>query len=380
MKPRSTKAIRKAALAALYAAIFGLTLEGAARVDDYVSYGAPLLGNYALEDLREETPGGIQGKPGARFEKWKLNSLGLQGPEVSAEKRTGHLRVLVLGASESFGLYETPGKSYPARLQELLAAQLNRPVEVLNGALPGMSLPRVVRFCERRLDTLRPDVVIYYPTPAAYLDVKAPSLEAAGRGRTGNGKSGGSRPKPRLLRRGWQLVKASLPTPVEDWLRRREIAQETSGEDPSWLFREVPRERLDLFEQHLSTLIWTVRESGARLVLATHANRFREPLTSTERRQLLAWRQNYPRAEEEVILAMDRQANAMIRRLAADEDLPVADIAAAVPPEPRLFADFVHFTDAGSELAARALAETIAGDATASDGAVGSPGRSLARR
>lgn len=352
--------LRKAAAAVLYVAVFGVTLEACARVDDYVSYGAPLLANYQLDDLREETPNGVQGKPGARFEKWKLNSLGVQGPEVPAQKSPGRLRVLVLGASESFGLYESPGKSYPAQLQELLAAQLGRPVEVLNAALPGMSLPRVIRYCENRLETLRPDVVVYYPTPAAYLDVEAPTLNEKARASTGRPK-----PKPRLLRRGWQLAKGIMPGDLQDWLRRREIRAATMGQEPGWLFREVPEDRVRLFEEHLLVLVRGVKKSGARLVLATHANRFREPLAPAEQQQLVAWRRSYPRAEEPVIPAMDRRANEVIRRVAREQGLALTDIAAAVSPEPRHFADFVHFTDTGATLAARALAQTVAAGVSA---------------
>lgn len=345
----------RVAAAAACVLVFGGALEACARVDDYLSYGAPLLSNYRMEDLLEDSGGSIGGKPGARFEKWKLNNRGLQGPEVPAQKQPGRLRVLVLGASESFGLYESPGKAYPAQLQEVLAQRLGRPVEVLNGALPGMSLPRVIHFCENRLAALQPDVVIYYPTPASYLDESAPSLQVK------RVPPQSKRPQPRILRRGWQVVKSAAPTPVQDWLRNREIVRATRGQEPGWLYREVPEDRVELFRGHLELLARRVRAAGVSLVLATHANRFHPPISPADERWLLSWRVYYPRAEGKVLLAMERRANEVIRDVAREQGLPLTDIASAVGPDPRNFADFAHFTDAGSRQAAQALGDTVIG-------------------
>lgn len=99
--------------------------------------------------------------------------------------------------------------------------------------------------------------------------------------------------------------------------------------------------------------------AGARLVLATHANRFRDLQPAFERQQLLAWRLNYPRAEEHVLLEMERRANEAVRQAASASGAALADVASAVQPEPANFADFVHFTDAGSARAARAFADAI---------------------
>jgi lysophospholipase L1-like esterase len=341
------------AAAAFYVVLFAAALEACARVDDFLSYGAPPADNhYTLERLKIVDEDGIRGRPGARFEKWQMNRQGFRGADAAPE--AGSLRVLVLGASETFGLYESPGKEYPAQLRELLAARLGRPVEVMNAGLPGMSLPRAVQFCERRLERLRPDLVLYYPTPAGYLDEEPPALPRADR------EPRRERPMPRLARRLPGALKTLLPEAAQDALRRRELARAARGKPEGWLFREAPEERVALFERDLRALARAVKAAGVPLVLATHAHRFREPLTEPEARHLRAWRRFYPRAEETVILRMEARANAAIRLVAAEEGAALADLAAAVPPEPANFHDFAHFTDQGARLAAEAFAGTVA--------------------
>jgi lysophospholipase L1-like esterase len=350
----SLRAARAILTTLFYAALLLGSLEACARVDDYLSYGAPLLGNSSIEDLKTVDGTGMHGRPRARFEKWRMNSLGLQGPEVPRKKAPGHFRVLVLGASESFGLYESPGMSYPAQLERLLARRIDRPVEVLNGALWGMSLPRVTQFCESHLSELDPDVVVYYPTPTGYLDEEPPSAARA----PAPGRK--ERPALRLLRRGQTALQGLLPKGAQERLRERELARAARGKPASWFFHRVPEERLGLFRTDLSALVQCVRRSNARLVLATHANRFRPPLAPSEKSYLVLWRKFYPRADEDALLGMEEKANGVIRRVAQAEGVAAADVAAAVPPEPRNFHDFAHFSDRGAGLAAAALADAIA--------------------
>ena len=51
-----------------------LTMEICARVDDYVTYGAPFWKPYNVEQIYDFDTLGRRGKPNAQFRKWKLNS------------------------------------------------------------------------------------------------------------------------------------------------------------------------------------------------------------------------------------------------------------------------------------------------------------------
>jgi hypothetical protein len=354
----TSRAIRAALRGLVYATIALATLELCARVDDHLSYGAPFMGQYEFDNLHRYGVGGVYGVPGERFEKWRMNNLGFRGRDVPPRKAPEHFRVLVLGASESFGIVESPEMEYPAQLERVLAGRLGRPVEVLNGAFPGMSLPRVLEFCASHLATLDADVVLYYPSPASYLGDRAPATMAVVRG------PAPKRPLPRIARRTEGVAKALLPEATQDWLRTITGKRRSVGE--SWGFSDVPADRVRIFAGHLEELIDCVQGSGARLVLSTHANRFAQPLSPSEERYLEGWRRFYPRARDSVLIEMDARANAAIRDLGMRRGVPVADLASAVAPDPRNFHDSVHFTDRGSAVAAVTFAETILAEAVRS--------------
>ena len=87
-----------------YAAVAFATLELAARTDDLLRYGASFWQPYTIDTIFQPSEFGRTGRPGARFTKWDLNSLGYRGPEPVP----GRTNILTFGASETFGLYETP--------------------------------------------------------------------------------------------------------------------------------------------------------------------------------------------------------------------------------------------------------------------------------
>lgn len=79
------------------------------------------------------------------------NSLGLRGPEVGPKRR---LRILALGDSFTFGVGARQEETWPARLGEILGA------EVLNAGAPGFGVPDEVAWYERYGAGLDPDVVV----------------------------------------------------------------------------------------------------------------------------------------------------------------------------------------------------------------------------
>jgi hypothetical protein len=349
--------LRRVRDVAVCCAVFVTTLEICARIDDRLTFGTPFLASPTPADLQVYDETGIHGRPRAQFQKWHLNSLGLQGNETTLHKPAGTFRVVVLGASESFGSFESPGMSYPEQLQSLLAERMAQPVEVLNGALPGMSLPRVVEFCRARLGPLQPDVVIYYPSPVTYLSDVPPSevlpsvVEAP---------QGAAWRFPLKLANG---VNRAFPAAFIAWRldhgQRRALAALRQGRPESWLFRHVPRDRLELFEAHLRKLILCIQHTGAWPIVATHANRFPEFLAPADQVHLVAWQVFYPRAEGGVLLEMERAANSVIRRVSSEFGAGLADVATAVPPSPQFFGDFAHFTDEGSAIVAARLLQVI---------------------
>src|SRR2546423_85230 len=124
--------LRKAFLLGLVGAVVLAAGETMARLDDAIRSGTPLLASPSYTDLTIQDSLGTRGRPFARYEKWRLNGAGFRNQEVALAPTPNCARVAVMGASETFGYAESPGKEYPAQL----ADSLNRSgcYEVLNTA------------------------------------------------------------------------------------------------------------------------------------------------------------------------------------------------------------------------------------------------------
>jgi hypothetical protein len=352
-----------------FVALFAIVFEATCRVEDLIRYGTPLLSPYTSQTdlvLRDEF--GARGRPGARFQKWVLNSIGTRGPEVSERKAPGTVRVVTAGASETFGLYESPGLEYPRQLEDSLTAALAQlsctggrrvdRVEVLNAALPGMSLPTVALDIKHRIARLAPDYIVYYPTPSQYLD-ELPPGSIPPRGRDADPRADPRRALyPRALPRLRSQLKTILPDVVETWLRKREVARVLRERPPGWRFTSnIPEDRIAQFERDLRTMVGAMRATGATPILATNSNAFVGPKRAPGD-ILIAWERFTPRATGEVILAFDSAARVIVRRVARDSAVALADVERAVHT-PTDFADFLHFTDSGAARVAGTMAQTI---------------------
>jgi hypothetical protein len=107
------------------ALLFALSLEAACRIEDWVEFRTPIFARERSQaDLLIRDPLGMHGRPWGRFQKWSLNSFGMRGPDVAAKKPPRVIRLVAVGASETFGLYESPGHEYPRQLEDTLNAQL----------------------------------------------------------------------------------------------------------------------------------------------------------------------------------------------------------------------------------------------------------------
>ncbi len=94
----------------------------------------------------------------------KVNSRGFRGPEWEVARAPGVLRIACLGGSTTGGSDQKEGyaRLYPSLLEKLLAAQLGRPVEVMNFGMPGWtSAETAVNYFLNVVD-FDPDVVVVH--------------------------------------------------------------------------------------------------------------------------------------------------------------------------------------------------------------------------
>jgi hypothetical protein len=338
-----------------------VAMEATIRTEDWVRYGTEWLSPYRDQsELIVHDADGAHGRRGARFQKWVLDSLGFRGPEVDSARPADVLRVVTTGASETFGLYESDNQEYPRQLQDTLEAGIiaykctgvSR-VEVLNAAMPGMSLPTVTQDVRLRLRRFGPSVVIIYPTPAQYLDERVPEAAAPDSVESDPLPGWWARLYPRLLDRLREQAKSLVPQAAQDRLRARMISKEIAAHEPGWRFDSVPTGRLGAFESDLRAFVGAVRSIGAEPVLATHANAFAPDLPA-DGSLVRKWERFYPRATGTTIIEFDEAAAARIRKVALDSSVALADVRGSVGPAG--FADYAHFNNFGAGRVASTLA------------------------
>ena len=324
-----------------------LGVEVAVRVDDRLSYGAPLLGNFNYESLFEYDHLGKRGKPYARYLKWQMNSLGLRGPEL----RPGSRRIGVVGSSETFGLYERPGGEWPRRLESLLnQAAAHPPVDVVNFALPGMLLSTFQRRLAQWVELVRPHAVVFYPSPTGYLyyhEAQSPEARQAPK----------QRPELRITARAQQVLKDVLPDRIENWLRKRQARRIFAA--TAQVMESAPESLIDSYRADVAAVVGELRQRGIEPVLVTHATYFGARVDPSERAMMIAWRKFYPMLKEDGFLNLEARANDALRAVASAERVALVDAAARMPSGTEYFADFVHFTDRGAELFAAMVAEAL---------------------
>jgi hypothetical protein len=338
--------------------VFLVVLEFCVRFEDLIKWDAPFFGPYSHEILWQPTAWGNGGRPNARFEKWKINSHGFRSGEIGQSKPTYKIRILVMGASETFGLYESPGHDFPELLDKDLNGIFPNCYNVINTGFPGMSLPRMCQFFEKVVKTLQPDVVVVYPSPQFYLDMKVPSEKTFANFNFLE-RNEERKFEPRLKRKLKIVLKKILPPSLQTLIRRLiiEYTRNQLGIREAW--ERPPPKRLAAFQRHLERLVQEIKAMGCQVILATHANRFGTCLDGVNVFHMYAWILYYPSVTPLGMLKMEESANDMIRKVAAKYRVSVADLADILSGRSENFADFSHFTDEGSRKVAEVLSKAI---------------------
>jgi hypothetical protein len=262
----------------------------------------------------------------------------------------------VLGASESFGLYESDGHEYTAQLADRLRGASC--YEVINASLFGLTLPAVTRIWESWVKEFGSQTAIVYPTPAFYLNNRPPAPPSAPPQVEDPGPPWWT---PRLLGRAVDLVE------FPEFIQRRRVARSAAAleaeHEPGWFFETVPAERVELFERDLDSLVSAIMAAGARPVLVTHATGFRRPPTPSQRDALEAWRLLMRKPRASVLLQFEDEARQATLRVGVRHGIGVVDAAAFMNGHEEWFAaDRLHFNDAGAAKLAEALASHLTAD------------------
>jgi hypothetical protein len=339
--------------------ITAVLAEIAVRIDDRMERGIPFLGNPTYEsELRVRRDGILEGRPFGHFQKWQLNSWGFRGPEIALEKRTGCGRIMVIGASEMFGLYESPGNDFAAVLRSKLSGR--GCAEVINAAMAGMSLGAARTYWSARLAQFSPDLVLIYVTPALQINDAFPATQPAAAPKPGPVAKAADAPnmyRSRLI--DWLRQYIHLPDSMHDRLVRREIDQEINRHPTQWVLHSAPEQGLQSFSYNLGALVDEIARSGAHIVLMTHAERVRSSTIEDSPHDALSLEANNPHVAPRAQVEFDELANARVRQIAEARNLPLVDLDRLLTGCRECFFDPVHFTDAGASRAATEVATAL---------------------
>ena len=339
-----------------------VAVEVATRFDDWARFDMPFTSSrQSIAELIITDSVGTHARANSQFRQFRINALGFRGEEIPSTLLHRGRLIVVSGASESFGLYESRGKEWPRQLEDSLRASCGPDIAVANAAFAGMTLPTVEQDIRLRLALLYPALIVYYPTPMQYLEKELPVATPPSASAAADAKGVRARAIPRFR----DAIKRLTPVTVLDLLRQRDInasraALNTRGLD------HVPTARLDAYERSLRRLVGAIRAVGARPGLAIHQNRFSHHQSGAQDVWLRAWERYHPMYTGEAILEFDRMSAERTRVVARDSSVILVDASAAVrdvvPPP---FADYAHFDDRGAAIMAGTTARAVVGSVCA---------------
>ena len=342
---RPSRLLRNAAKLALGFAATLAALEIGLRVWDATHGDSPgLRAVRKLEAVSQYAPHPFLGYELTRG--GEVNSLGMRGPEVAAQKAPGVFRIVCVGGSTTFGAGVPSERSYPARLEVALneLAPSGVRFQVLNCGVPGYTSVESLIQLELRLLDLDPDVVLSYDAiNDAYLvqgrGFRADYTHARVPWRDPRGQVSALESWLIAHVRTWAWASSLLGRGFASLRLENLVFVEGYKEVLTPALEEVNQAGVASFLRNLRNLIAVARENGVQVGLMTFATSNQADVETGD--------------YQPCIDAM----NAGLRALASEEAVPIFDVQAAVGGVKENFWDVVHCNEQGCERQARAIAE-----------------------
>ncbi|MHC4225063.1 MAG: SGNH/GDSL hydrolase family protein, partial [Planctomycetota bacterium] len=168
----------------------------------------------------------------------------------------------------------------------------------------------------------------------------------------------------------WQLWRPLRASALYRFLRSR-------IQDPRESLRNkashLTDEGTEAFARNLRRFVRRTREEGVRPVIFSYPSALRDTLEESERAGVPGldyWFHRLSPFEYPTLIEGIRRYNAVIRRIATEESVPVIELARLLPKRVELYESTVHHSDEGEDEVARIVA-----DALLSNGALAGPSR-----
>ena len=294
------------------------------------------------------------------------NSLGFKGKDITVAKDPSKKRIVVIGASTTYGMYVQSQETYAGRLEALLNESGDN-VEVINAGVPGYVSTEVLLNLQLRVLPLQPDLIILYEgrndlMPQSFNNFTTDYSHY--------------RRKVRFDSSNYYLKKVFSVSRLAMLLctyKGDRCGWSTRLEDPAYAgirYENVPNDaqlirnledpqRSSVYRRSIEQIVLLSRESNANVLLATMAVRAEMFSTGV----LNVPRRNSPGNDHDPAIydALQKQVdenNQILREVALAHGVPVAETH-ILSEHPELFVDDCHMRQAGHSLRAKILFDAI---------------------
>lgn len=271
------------------------------------------------------------------------NAEGLRSAPVATTRDAASLRLVFIGASSVMGAYaKTNDETSAALLQQLLTHQYpGRQVEVINAGIAGYSLRQQQQMLEFTAKRYQPDGFILYSGIndfASYCRAGNPPEKTVAR-------------LPQLSLPSWLLTTDLLLKNTV--MLRPKSASAVDMVDPASL-------DLSGFRQSFASVLQSAGAAGKPVLVVTNTRAYRPDQPLTQQLALSETARYYNSCFDVAALhQLYDLHNAQIRQLAGEFHAPLLDLDAVMPGGRKYFVDASHFSFAGEQLFAKALADLI---------------------
>lgn len=298
-----------------------------------------------------------------------VNSKGFRGKEFSVTKPAGVYRIFALGGSTTFGFYPattSDDTAYPAILEEFLNREKPDPevarYEVVNAGVPGYSVRTSTQNFISRILFFQPDMVViqHLINDMSRYGREEGLVNPLNRQFVPNGIAAGFMDHMMGWSYAFQELRYTLGVRLVSVLVERTSSEETS--QGQWS-RDVRYE--EIYRRGLRNLVILAKANGVAPILTTMsisitAKTDFSRLTEDENRMGL-YKQAffYSVVPPQARYALFKRYNEVIREVAQEQNIIVADADSVIPKTSEFHFDVCHLTDKGSALQAQVIHRAI---------------------
>ena len=279
------------------------------------------------------------------------------------QKADNEIRIATIGGSTTANINLSFEENWPGYLGALVQKELpEQKVRVINAGIPGFDTAQSIGNLALRVMPFQPDLVIIYH---AYNDLKAVRKNVPFQPDYSHIHTTpyGYHKKPHFLIQ-WldhSMFYVRLRNQYRDYLQEMQKIEELKNErlGKSNRLNQIPQEAVATFEQHLSSLVFIARASGAKVVLSSfatlndpHLDYFNpevfKPLSELQKQELYALMHFTPGLSVKAIFEGINLYNEVLQKIAVQKQTGWVDNASGVPHEDEYFVDRVHFSKEGA--------------------------------